>query len=401
MSGQALAATEFVTTIKSSGGDYSSLATWEGAIASDLTAATTTVIGGSLTRGSFADSVAVTQTTSNATGTMLHDTATQMMLVGLNGAPNATGTWWPTANGNDTTNAWTPTDAGDSVIAVAKIDGTWNSADTGNATITGWNTTSTNYIKIYTTTAARHNGTWGNGYRRTGTLTIQEEYVRIDGISAQSTSAGIYFINGSTGVGDVRVSNSYGQYTGNGSNRIYDIYSVGSLVIYLWNNIGISTSTNTTSYPFYVNDASPTVYMYNNTGIVASSTAFRSNTGTNTFSKNNLGYSIGSGLAFSGTFASSTYSASNDATADDWGGDGNRINQTFTFVDSANNNWHLASNDVGAKDFGVSDPGSGLFSDDIDGVTRSGTWDIGADEFKIKGTKIRGNVKMRGNVKFR
>ena len=87
LSGQALAATEFVTTIKSSGGDYSSLATWEGAIASDLTAATTTVIGGNLTRGSFTDGVAVTQTTSNATGTMLHDTATQMMLVGLNGAP--------------------------------------------------------------------------------------------------------------------------------------------------------------------------------------------------------------------------------------------------------------------------------------------------------------------------
>jgi hypothetical protein len=63
------------------------------------------------------------------------------------------------------------------------------------------------------------------------------------------------------------------------------------------------------------------------------------------------------------------------------GGTGNRFSQTFTFSD----NYHLASTDAGARDHGTSDPGSGLFSDDIDGETRSGTWDIGADEYLAAG----------------
>ncbi|MDD5538830.1 MAG: hypothetical protein PHF12_07700, partial [Candidatus Omnitrophica bacterium] len=39
----AMAVTEFVSTIKASGGDYSSLATWEAANQCDLTAGTTRV----------------------------------------------------------------------------------------------------------------------------------------------------------------------------------------------------------------------------------------------------------------------------------------------------------------------------------------------------------------------
>src|SRR3989338_4443183 len=124
------AATEFATTVNTDGGgDYSSLSLWEAAINSDLATTTTKVIGGSLTRGSFADGAAVTQTTSGATATMRHDTATQIMLVSVTGAaPDATNTWYPTADGNDTTNAWTPTDAGDSVIAAVYLSGT--AADT-------------------------------------------------------------------------------------------------------------------------------------------------------------------------------------------------------------------------------------------------------------------------------
>jgi hypothetical protein len=57
-----------------------------------------------------------------------------------------------------------------------------------------------------------------------------------------------------------------------------------------------------------------------------------------------------------------------------------RINQTFAFVDVAGEDFHLASNDTGAKDFGLSDPASGLYLDDIDGQVRTGSWSIGADE---------------------
>lgn len=42
----------------------------------------------------------------------------------------------------------------------------------------------------------------------------------------------------------------------------------------------------------------------------------------------------------------------------------------------------LASDDAGAKDYGETDPGSGLFDDDINGDVRSAPWDIGAHEFQ-------------------
>jgi len=50
------------------------------------------------------------------------------------------------------------------------------------------------------------------------------------------------------------------------------------------------------------------------------------------------------------------------------------------FVDAANGNFTLlaASGLVGT---GVDDPGSGLYSDDIDGEARTSTWDVGADEY--------------------
>lgn len=74
-----------------------------------------------------------------------------------------------------------------------------------------------------------------------------------------------------------------------------------------------------------------------------------------------------------------TTCASADGTADDFGGTGNRAGQTFSFVNAGSGDFHLTSSDAGARDFGTDL--SGTFPDDIDGETRSGTWDIGADEY--------------------
>ncbi|MEK7574470.1 MAG: hypothetical protein AAB514_03005, partial [Patescibacteria group bacterium] len=192
LSANALAATEFTTTVNTDGGgDYSSLSLWEAAIDSDLTAAGTKVIAGSLTRGSFSDGVAVTQTTSGATATMLHDTATQMMLISVTGTPNSTNTWYPTADGNDTTNAWTPTDAGDSVIAKVNLSGTV--ADTTAVTIDGWTATSTNYISIQGNYVPPISGSvYSTSYYRLesgGGMTISEDYVFLDKIQVQVTAS--------------------------------------------------------------------------------------------------------------------------------------------------------------------------------------------------------------------
>lgn len=95
--------------------------------------------------------------------------------------------------------------------------------------------------------------------------------------------------------------------------------------------------------------------------------------------------STGSGGAFldfdntgGGLTGAMTTCASGDTSADDYGGTGNRAGQTFTFVNAGAGDFHLDAADAGAKDFGTDL--SGQFTDDIDGETRSGSWDIGADE---------------------
>lgn len=95
-----------------------------------------------------------------------------------------------------------------------------------------------------------------------------------------------------------------------------------------------------------------------------------------------------SGGGFAGTFASGS-----DYNAEDSGsgapGAHSRTSQTFTFVNAAGDDFHLAKNDAGARGYGLSDPDSGGFSDDVDGEIRTGAWDIGFDQYvPIIGTRI-------------
>jgi hypothetical protein len=86
----------------------------------------------------------------------------------------------------------------------------------------------------------------------------------------------------------------------------------------------------------------------------------------------------GNATDFSGAFnAASTNNASSDGTAK---GTNPRINQTFTFVDEANDDYHLAHSDRGAWGQGIdlSSDATFPFDDDIDGDVLS-IWSIGAD----------------------
>lgn len=96
--------------------------------------------------------------------------------------------------------------------------------------------------------------------------------------------------------------------------------------------------------------------------------------------------SLGAGFSW---IATGTTGHSNNASTDTTAGGTNaRDNQTFSFVDAANGDFHLQAGDGGAKDFGLSDPLSGAYLDDIDGQTRSGSWDIGADEYVAPDTAL-------------
>lgn len=128
---------------------------------------------------------------------------------------------------------------------------------------------------------------------------------------------------------------------------------------------GITSSTGT-----------GTAYIYNTTIVGSGEAGVFEATGSlickNVLSTGNTG------LAFE-SFSSSghTNNASNDATAI---GTSARTNQTFTFVNSGSNDYHLSASDTGARGHGAnlsSDPNF-AFDDDIDKETIT-TWSIGAD----------------------
>jgi len=115
-----------------------------------------------------------------------------------------------------------------------------------------------------------------------------------------------------------------------------------------------------------------TAYIYNCNCIDNTTDGFLHSGGTSVC-KNCLatGNDTGGGDDFNpGTYTGSTNNSSGDATAP---GTSPRINQTFTFVDDSNDDYHLDPTDAGAHTFGadLSADGAFAFDDDIDGDTRS------------------------------
>lgn len=104
--------------------------------------------------------------------------------------------------------------------------------------------------------------------------------------------------------------------------------------------------------------------------------------------KNCIGaYNFGSDFI---TTAGHDYNASSDGTA---AGTHSRTSQTFSFRNPGNDDYHLLTTDGGAKGFGVTDPsGTGVYSTDIDGQARSGSWDIGCDQQGSASAALTGTV---------
>lgn len=160
-----------------------------------------------------------------------------------------------------------------------------------------------------------------------------------------------------------------------GSNQSY---------IYVYNNM-IYDGSGTNAYGFQC-DIAGNYYVYNNTFYnVYGGLRFFNH--TIAIWKNNL-FNVNSETAASGTTlsAGTDYNRTNLSTlgytVTGSGNTNDATSQTFTFVNPTASpiDLHLSTSDTGAKNLGVSDPGSGLFLNDIDGQTRTGSWDVGADE---------------------
>jgi len=451
---KSFAATEFVSTIMESGGDYNTLFSWEAAINTDLTVSSTKVYSASSTTGTVSDGATVTGSVSTTTkAKVLHNATSSSQVLVENLRKIITGTSTFSTSSNIVTGAGTLyttelansdyvwlessqtwqqilsiqsstqltltatstiagsgqssvrgksnfqsgeqlqvdgsnyiiiSNTGDSAIATAKIDGAWTSADTTAVTISGWTTTSTNYIRIYTATAARHNGKWDTSKYRivtsngnTFTIQVVEDYVRITGLQISNATVE------SGGKGIEATPDTQTSYV------LFDSLIVkgypSRIQTSTWGN-GILVSGGTAEirncvvYGFDLGikarwgSTNPVITIYNCTLV-----------------KNNYGLYVESGsVTTKNTYAGGnttsdfygathTTSASSDATSRP-GVTPNIPYSTanFTNVTAETEDLHLVAGSV-LIDIGTDLSAS--FTTDIDGQTRSGTWDIGADEF--------------------
>lgn len=265
---------------------------------------------------------------------------------------------------------------------------------TAATTGTGYTTNATYYINITTPAGQRHTGVWDTSKyylaldtANTGASALQNRAhsCRITGLQLQrsdntlnaSTNAAIQtYLSTDSNTQDIRISSNIikkgtGTYLGIGISSI-DYYARPKI----WNNIVIG-QTGTNYAGIYSGDGAILPVIYNNTFVSCLLGYKRAGSGA-AILKNNL--FSGCTTDSSGTITDTYNASSNDNTKGlSAAGAGNRFSQTFTFAGAGD--YHLASNDAGAIGYGVSDPGSGLFSDDIDGVARGATWDIGADQY--------------------
>lgn len=251
-------------------------------------------------------------------------------------------------------------------IAVAECQA---GAITDNVTLTGWTVDATRFTWIRAATGHGHGGLASAGFRVTGNngVVIQcgMNFCHVSGIVViTSNNHGIF---GQFASSDPIVDACV--VVGNTSNGATGVAAMGvcrNCIIYDFsgtNGRGITGQT-----------------CENNT--VINCTLCIGNIETSV--KNNI--ASGSGNDYSGTLNGSATNISADATSPQVG----LRNISLTFVDAANDDYHLDATDTAA--IGAGTDLSGSFTNDIDGDTRpAGAWDIGADQTADAANELSGS----------
>jgi len=280
-------------------------------------------------------------------------------------------------------------------------------ADTTAVTVSGYTTGASNFIKIYTPNniltevnqSQRHSGKWDDGKYKlvpaTGTNALyinnDQDYTVIEGL--QISVAGTLSTNafGNSYADYVTLKNSIlkreSSTTGHSGIAVRFGYNFKSFnnIIYNFDVAGLSIDQQ--------GNYSNNVY-YNNTMYGCGTGAYFGGTnmykslagfGNNIAFGNVIDYNVVSAYLNDGK--SSVNNISSDATANNLTNPVNsKINQTVSFVDVANKDFHLSPSDTSAKNSGsdLSADANFAFNTDIDNQTRpsssSTIWDIGADE---------------------
>ncbi len=272
-------------------------------------------------------------------------------------------------------------------------------ADTVAPAVLGHSTTAANTITIQVDQADRHYGVWDDTkyhmeFVNKGGIGLNDEFVNVYGVqfrTVSTTDAGHTMdCHPSTSESVQKIAYCIFKGEISADTDMVAIHSGTTGTQYSWNNIVYGYRNGTADLCIAFTAYRPT-YLYNNTvydcrtGVYAPTYTDRAHLVNNLFvSVTNVSMGFNGGLASDSDY-NATDSASMGLSVTGGGGSHNKtsISTTNLFIDAAATprNLHLTAN--GTADVvraALSDPGAGLFADDIDGVTRTGAWDKGADQ---------------------
>lgn len=276
-------------------------------------------------------------------------------------------------------------------IKIENGTGSWSGApDTTQVDVDGYSTDATHYIKIYTDASNRASTTWSTvkyilKLADTNVFLAREDYFWIDGLQIQihtQTGAHYLFQNVARTSGLIKLSNSIFRGDGGAQTCKLSVDTSGNFTVFTaWNCIFYHWGSNSESY-LYLTDASAAWNFYNCTFIwpTSATCGCRRDGGTLTM-KNCF-----SGLAAAGRDYYGTIALTTCASADTSGDIDNIAINTTNFTDvtiDGGEDWALP---LGSGLIGVGT--DSVYADaatDINGETRTSTWDIGADEYVVAG----------------
>lgn len=274
----------------------------------------------------------------------------------------------------------------------ATVNCSGTTADTTAVTFAGWDADVTVYVN-----GDAHTGIYDTGHYRievagNPVLNIDVTNIKLTSLQITNTATVNYRSGIDINYEAINIDITKCILVGNISYLGYGINSdfIGTIgTIRIWNNILYNWARGGILANVYHITAG-TFVIYNNTIFNCAGFGFsdrNNDTDVATYLKNNLiqgctdDYEMvhGAGVTFvtADNISSDTTSPNNE-----W----DSINVVFVNETVGSENLHLDSTDAsGAKDGGTDlstdSDGKCSFSDDIDGVTRTGTWDIGADEY--------------------